>query len=168
MRVKRYKIRGSQEVQRKFWEKKNLQRSICTSHTTIQWNIMNHYDADLIHNYQEGEIERCRSCKLGFHKPCFRKIRSCPCGQPLKQDEQKGVSTSASLKIDNELSSAVNLLGTKSDSSSTMRFLSGLFSKARQEKLSGPKDSDTTILMGSLPSTSLWLIDCNCWVLFVF
>ncbi|GFZ17467.1 Phox (PX) domain-containing protein [Actinidia rufa] len=111
--------------------------------------------SSLIFPFQEGEIERCRSCKSGFHKPCFRKIRSCPCGQPLKQDGQKGVSTSASLKIDNELSSAVNLLGTKSDSSSTMRFLSGFFSKARQEKLSGPKDSDTTILMGSLPSTSL-------------
>ena len=138
------------------------------SHTALQWNIMNHDDADSICNFQEGEIERCSSCKSGFHKPCFRKIISCPCGQPLKQDGQKGVSTSVSLKIDDEMSSTVDFLGRKSDSNSTMRFLSGLFTKARQEKLSEPKDGNTTILMGSLPCTSLWLIACNCSVLFVF
>ncbi|PSS07773.1 Differentially expressed in FDCP 8 like [Actinidia chinensis var. chinensis] len=111
--------------------------------------------SSLIFPFQEGEIERCSSCKSGFHKPCFRKITSCPCGQPLKQDGQKGVSTSVSLKIDDEMSSTVDLLGRKSDSNSTMRFLSGLFTKARQEKLSEPKDGNTTILMGSLPCTSL-------------
>ncbi|GFZ03769.1 Phox (PX) domain-containing protein [Actinidia rufa] len=111
--------------------------------------------SSLIFPFQEGEIERCSSCKSGFHKPCFRKITSCPCGQPLKQDGQKGVSTSVSLKIDDEMSSTVDFLGRKSDSNSTMRFLSGLFTKARQEKLSEPKDGNTTILMGSLPCTSL-------------
>ena len=56
-----------------------------------------------------------------------------------------------------EVGVAVDLLGRKLSSGLGGGFLSGLFSRARQEKASGHnhKESDNVILMGSLPSTSL-------------
>ncbi|XP_058227374.1 uncharacterized protein LOC131335853 [Rhododendron vialii] len=111
--------------------------------------------SSLIFPFQEGEVERCRSCKSVFHNCCFKKITSCPCGHRLKEDLEKGGSTSSSHRIGNESSSTLDMFGRKSDSKSTVGFLSGLFTKAKQEKLWGPKDSDTVILMGSLPSTSV-------------
>lgn len=56
-----------------------------------------------------------------------------------------------------EVGVAVDLLARKLTSGLGSGFLSGLFSRARQEKASGHnhKESDNVILMGSLPSTSL-------------
>lgn len=104
--------------------------------------------SSLIFPFQEGEVERCRSCELVFHKVCFKKLSSCPCGAQLKLYESKG-------GVDSEEDGTLDLLGTKTDSRSPVRFLSGLFSKAMPEKLLGSRNSDTVILMGSLPSTSL-------------
>lgn len=111
--------------------------------------------SSLIFPFQEGEIERCGACKSVFHRRCFKKITSCPCGQRLKEDAEKGGSTSSSHMIGNKSSSTLDLFGRKSDSNASRGFLSGLFTKAKQEKLWGPKDSDTVISMGSLPSTTL-------------
>ncbi|KAL7191939.1 hypothetical protein ACSBR2_023921 [Camellia fascicularis] len=110
--------------------------------------------SSLIFPFQEGEIERCRSCKVVFHKLCFKKITSCPCGERLKQDREQGGSANVSHRVDST-SGALDLFGRKSDSTSTVGFFSRLFSKASPEKSWGAKDSDTVILMGSLPSTSL-------------
>lgn len=70
-------------------------------------------------------------------------MESCPCGTHLKLVETEGDGT-------------LDLLRRREDSSSTVGLIAGLFSKkGRLEKLTGAKDSDTVILMGSLPSTSL-------------
>ncbi len=50
---------------------------------------------------------------------------------------------------------ASDLLGRKSGSVLPMGLLSGLFSRAKPEMMKDYQDSDTVILMGSLPSTSL-------------
>lgn len=102
----------------------------------------------LIFPFQEGEIERCRACKSVFHKHCFGKIPTCPCGESLKPDvEKSGLIRRASTSLD--------LFGRKSDSKSTVGFLSGLFTKGNYEKFSAPRDDSNVISMGSLPSTSL-------------
>ena len=76
-----------------------------------------------------------------FHKNCFEKMESCPCGTRLKLDKTEADGT-------------LDLLRRREDS--TVGLIAGLFSKkARPEKLRGAKDVDTVILMGSLSSTSL-------------
>lgn len=102
----------------------------------------------LIFPFQEVETERCRSCKSVFHKHCFRKIRTCPCGESLELNGEKG-------RLGDRVTSTLDLFGRKSGSNSTMGFLSGLFAKGNYENFWGPKDDDTVISMGSLPSTSL-------------
>ncbi|XP_052181497.1 uncharacterized protein LOC127794452 isoform X2 [Diospyros lotus] len=109
--------------------------------------------SSLIFPFQEGEIERCRSCNLVFHKPCFRKIKSCPCGELLNHDGEKGGSTSVIHRIESDLRGATGMFGKKTDSKSG-GFLSGLFTKGKPAQLLGSKDSDTVILMGSLPAGS--------------
>lgn len=53
-----------------------------------------------------------------------------------------------------EGSRALGLLGRRSNSGLSLGLFSGLFAKAKPEKMEH-KDSDNVILMGSLPSTSL-------------
>ncbi|KAL5816254.1 hypothetical protein ACOSQ3_024632 [Xanthoceras sorbifolium] len=109
--------------------------------------------SSLIFTFQEGEVERCKSCEAVFHKPCFKKLTYCPCGSPVGGEagnSSKRVSHSAS----GETNRSLTLLGNKSGSGLSIGLLSGLFSKAKPEKAEH-KDRDTVILMGSLPSTSL-------------
>ncbi|KAA8542289.1 hypothetical protein F0562_023575 [Nyssa sinensis] len=92
------------------------------------------YDpSSLIFPFQEGEIERCGSCKSVFHKPCFKKITSCPCGANLKPDvkpdETEECRTKVSHNIGSEVDGTLDLLRRKPNSRSTAGFLSGLFSK---------------------------------------
>ncbi|KAM4107339.1 hypothetical protein ACJW30_04G135300 [Castanea mollissima] len=99
----------------------------------------------LIFPFQEGEVEKCRSCEALFHKACFRKIINCPCGAQLKPEE----------RVNNGAGGGVNrTLGRRSGSGLSVGLLSGLFTRAKPEKTE-PKDGDNVILMGSLPSTSL-------------
>ncbi|KAK2978080.1 hypothetical protein RJ640_005201 [Escallonia rubra] len=113
--------------------------------------------SSLIFPFQEGEVERCRSCDSVFHKLCFKKIASCPCGAHLKVKEEvettKG-SPSAGL-VGSEVGGTLDLSGQKAESGSRLGFLSELFSKAMPERLWRPRDGDTALIMGSLPSTSL-------------
>ncbi|KAF3954554.1 hypothetical protein CMV_020119 [Castanea mollissima] len=99
----------------------------------------------LIFPFQEGEVEKCRSCEALFHKACFRKIINCPCGAQLRPEE----------RVNNGAGGGVNrTLGRRSGSGLSVGLLSGLFTRAKPEKTE-PKDGDNVILMGSLPSTSL-------------
>ncbi|KAL0286672.1 UNVERIFIED_CONTAM: Differentially expressed in FDCP 8 [Sesamum angustifolium] len=108
----------------------------------------------LIFPFQEGEVEKCRSCELVFHKNCIKKIASCPCGARFKLEEMKqsadGVTHSAN--------SNLNLLGGMAESSTGL--LSGLFAKVIPGRSQIPRKQDTkgidnVILMGALPNTSL-------------
>lgn len=97
---------------------------------------------DLQNNQQEAEVERCTSCKSLFHKPCFEKLTYCSCGVQIRVEEG------------GEGSRALGLLGRRTNSGLSVGLFSGLFAKAKPEKMEH-KDGDNVILMGSLPSTSL-------------
>uniref|UniRef100_A0A2N9HVE2 PX domain-containing protein n=1 Tax=Fagus sylvatica TaxID=28930 RepID=A0A2N9HVE2_FAGSY len=99
----------------------------------------------LIFPFQEGEVERCTSCESLFHKACFRKLTNCPCGAQLRAD---WVSNGAG-------GEGNRALGRRSSSGLSAGLLSGLFAKAKPEKMKELKDGDNVILMGSMPSTSL-------------
>nr|DAD30893.1 TPA_asm: hypothetical protein HUJ06_009744 [Nelumbo nucifera] len=111
--------------------------------------------SSLIFPFQEGEIERCSSCETAFHKVCFKKLKRCRCGAYLEMD--KGVEPLETMQhgTSDELDGALDLSARKSGPTSPIGLLSGLFSKAKQEKAWSPKNSNPVILMGSLPSTSL-------------
>lgn len=97
-------------------------------------------------NYQqEDDIERCKSCQSVFHKPCFKKLVSCPCGEQLRPNKTRSLSNRASQwgGLGNGLSSGLS-----------PKFLSGLFSKEKPEK-TREHQGENIILMGSLPSNSL-------------
>uniref|UniRef100_A0A2P2NYS1 PX domain-containing protein n=1 Tax=Rhizophora mucronata TaxID=61149 RepID=A0A2P2NYS1_RHIMU len=107
--------------------------------------------SSLIFPFQEGEIEKCPSCGSVFHKPCFRKLKSCSCGMYMGPDDPMEATNKLSRKASDYL------LGKRSSPSVlTGGLLSGLFSsRAKSEKNADNGESDTVILMGSLPSTSL-------------
>lgn len=111
--------------------------------------------SSLIFPFQEGEVERCRSCKVVFHKLCFKKIATCPCGAQIKLDETKRLESKGSMNSGGDANGTLDLLGRQDDSWSSANFLSGLFSKAKLEKLLVRKGQDNVISMGSLPSSSL-------------
>lgn len=99
---------------------------------------------------QEGEVERCKSCELVYHKACFKKMDTCPCGVHLG---------ARSIRSTNDVSAPPNnLVQQGTESKSSIGFLSGLLSKASSSKFWGHKENDTVIPMGSLPSSSRWLI----------
>ncbi|KAF1002183.1 uncharacterized protein LOC141702137 [Apium graveolens] len=107
--------------------------------------------SSLIFPFQEGEVERCRSCKVVFHKPCYKKIATCPCGAHIT----KRLESKDSMDTGGDAYGTLDMLNRQDDSWSSANFLSGLFSKAKLEKLFGHKDHDNIISMGSLPSSSL-------------
>ncbi|CBI15010.3 unnamed protein product, partial [Vitis vinifera] len=112
--------------------------------------------SSFIFPFQEGEVDRCKSCELVFHKSCFRKLTNCPCGVQLRAEEVTGLTKKASGRGGGKEGEAVDLLGRKLSSTGLGGgFLTGLFARARQEKALDHKESDNVILMGSLPSTSL-------------
>ncbi|XP_018471860.1 uncharacterized protein LOC108843224 isoform X1 [Raphanus sativus] len=84
---------------------------------------------------QEDEVKKCRSCGLVYHKRCFSRLSNCHCGTQLKPNK-----SSAELQVSEKKSDSTSVL--------PLRFLSGLFGKTK-------KDSETTILMGSLPTNDL-------------
>ncbi|CAH8350660.1 unnamed protein product [Eruca vesicaria subsp. sativa] len=92
--------------------------------------------SSLIFPFQEDEVKKCRTCGLVYHKRCFSRLSSCHCGAQLKPNKSPAEH---------------QVLEKKSDSTSVLplRFLSGLFGK------SSKKDTETTILMGSLPTNDL-------------
>ncbi|KAD4385714.1 hypothetical protein E3N88_25883 [Mikania micrantha] len=107
--------------------------------------------SSLIFPFQEGEVERCKSCELVYHKACFKKMAVCPCG--LDIGSAPIISPDVS---QNKARVDPNNLGQIAGSKFSMGFLSGLLSKASSSKLWGPKDNDDTVIpMGSLPSSSL-------------
>ncbi|CAH9146127.1 unnamed protein product [Cuscuta epithymum] len=103
----------------------------------IPCNARQHCDdlSSLIFPFQEGEIERCKSCNSVFHKKCFKKTPTCPCGSHLNPGPE---------------SNGGGIVGNKSK-----HFLSALFPKVRSPRPSHNRDQDTVILMGSLPSNTL-------------
>ncbi|KAL3512814.1 hypothetical protein ACH5RR_025531 [Cinchona calisaya] len=113
--------------------------------------------SSLIFPFQEGEVERCRSCDSVFHRHCFRRIVTCPCGARLKPEEDKGITAGIGHGFASDVLST--LKSTRKAADASPGFLSGLFSKTMPQSslghIEGPKDSNTVILMGSLPSTSL-------------
>lgn len=106
-------------------------------------------------NQQEGEVEKCRSCELVFHKNCFKKLASCPCGVRFKTQETSRTSD-AIRSADSDLSSPGGIAEPSSG------LLSGLFSMVmpgrsqitRKQEAEG-EGVGNVIPMGSLPSTSL-------------
>ncbi|KAF8390443.1 hypothetical protein HHK36_024969 [Tetracentron sinense] len=111
--------------------------------------------SSLIFPFQEGEVEKCSSCESFIHKPCFRKLTSCPCGAHLEVDEGAGPTDGVKRRTGNDIDGASDMSERDLDSRSPVRFLSGLFSKGRQEKKLGARNSNPVLLMGSLPSTTL-------------
>ncbi|KAH6815739.1 hypothetical protein C2S51_020559 [Perilla frutescens var. frutescens] len=108
----------------------------------------------LIFPFQEGEVEKCRSCELVFHKNCLKKLASCPCGARFKLDETKRSPGEAIHSVDSNLSST----GGFAEPSSGL--LAGLFSKVipRRSQILRKKETEgagNVISMSSLPSTSL-------------
>ncbi|KAF5743751.1 hypothetical protein HS088_TW08G00338 [Tripterygium wilfordii] len=108
--------------------------------------------SSFIFPFQEGEVQRCISCESVFHKACFRKLTSCFCGVHLGAGADKG--SSEGISHENSGEAELSLLG-RSSSGSSAGLLSGLFSKAKSEKVKQHRNINTVILMGSLPSTSL-------------
>ncbi|CAG7888569.1 unnamed protein product [Brassica rapa] len=84
---------------------------------------------------QEDEVNKCRTCGLVYHKRCFSRLSNCHCGTQLKPNK-----SSAELQVSEKKSDSTSVL--------PLRFLSGLFGKTK-------KDTETTILMGSLPTNDL-------------
>ncbi|KAJ8771805.1 hypothetical protein K2173_026982 [Erythroxylum novogranatense] len=103
--------------------------------------------SSLIFPFQEGEVEKCASCGSVFHKTCFKLLKNCSCGACIAPDKLMEPTNVLRRKASDYL------LGERSSSGLTGRFLSGLFSRAKPEKTTDYKDSDNVILMGSLPST---------------
>ncbi|KAL3824848.1 hypothetical protein ACJIZ3_020877 [Penstemon smallii] len=106
----------------------------------------------LIFPFQEGEVKKCKSCELVFHKKCFKKMANCPCGAHFKQEKVKQ-------SVDHSLGSNLNLVGGTVAEPRT-GLLAGLFSKVMPQKShifkkQEPKGDDNVILMGSLPNTPL-------------
>lgn len=101
--------------------------------------------SSLIFPFQEGEVERCKSCELVYHKACFKKTDICPCGVDLG---------TRSMRTPNDISAPPNDLVQDTESKSSLGLLSGLLSKASSSKFWGHKDNDTVIPMGSLPTSS--------------
>lgn len=107
-------------------------------------------------------MERCPSCESLFHKPCFAKLTKCHCGVSLRVDETRRLSRKVGHRLgtDEENGAVYSFLG-KSTSISPLRSLSGLFAKSNQTTKEH-KDSENIILMGSLPTGSLWLSTYLC------
>jgi len=120
---------------------------------SISFNINEKLKSEYnLNYYQEEEIERCKACKLVFHKHCFRKLANCPCGAQLRLNETRSFTNRASQR--GETRGALDLLGRGLTSGFSQRFLSGLFTSEKPEKTRDHKD-ENIILMGSLPTTSL-------------
>lgn len=105
-------------------------------------------------NQQEGEVEKCRSCELVFHKNCFKKLATCPCGARFKQEETKRSSGTGIQRADGN---SITVAG-KAESGSGI--LASLFSKVLPLKSQIPRKLEAegagnVISMGSLPSTNL-------------
>ncbi|PHU23744.1 hypothetical protein BC332_08851 [Capsicum chinense] len=114
--------------------------------------------SSLIFPFQEEEIDRCKSCRSVFHKHCFRRISSCPCGIQFKP-EQEGNTSRGNQSENSGGDLSLALPGKKADLS-TKGLLSRVFSKVRSLKSSEdgeqrPEDKSTVIVMGSLPLTNL-------------
>ncbi|MCD7456689.1 hypothetical protein HAX54_032745 [Datura stramonium] len=113
--------------------------------------------SSLIFPFQEEEIERCKSCQSVFHKHCFRRTSSCPCGTQFKP-EQEGNTSRGNQSESSVGDLSLDLPGKKADLSKGL--LSRVFSKVRSLKsIEGgeqrPEDKSTVIVMGSLPMTDL-------------
>ncbi|CAA0826707.1 Phox (PX) domain-containing protein [Striga hermonthica] len=107
----------------------------------------------LIFPFQEGEVEKCKSCELVFHKNCFEKLASCPCGARFNHEQPKQGSS-------NSLNSNLNLIEKKRAENSTTGLLADLFSKVMPGRSQIPRKKETrrvdnVILMGSIPHNSL-------------
>ncbi|XP_033516746.1 uncharacterized protein [Nicotiana tomentosiformis] len=113
--------------------------------------------SSLIFPFQEGEIERCKSCDSVFHKHCFKRISSCPCGTRLKP-EQEGNATKGSQNMGNWGILSLDLLRKRADLSKGL--VTGFLGKVRSLKSSRNEDEEhednnAIILMDSLPMTTL-------------
>uniref|UniRef100_A0A0D9V1W3 PX domain-containing protein n=1 Tax=Leersia perrieri TaxID=77586 RepID=A0A0D9V1W3_9ORYZ len=106
----------------------------------------------LIFPFQEDEATKCGSCGSIFHKQCFRKISSCPCGKGAASKGRKVAALEQAAHNDAGRPST-ELIQPPSFSSSS-GFLSDIISKARPDKLWKPRNSSPVILMSSLPDTS--------------
>nr|CAD1823659.1 unnamed protein product [Ananas comosus var. bracteatus] len=112
--------------------------------------------SSLIFPFQEAEAAKCGSCGSIFHKPCFEKLKGCPCvkSTPIinrRMGPTVEVNHGASIKSDRGSDEPIH----PPPSSSTSGFFSGIFSKVRQMKYGNAENAPTVILMGSLPSTSM-------------
>ncbi|XP_015070878.1 uncharacterized protein LOC107015196 [Solanum pennellii] len=113
--------------------------------------------SSLIFPFQEEEIERCKSCQSVFHKHCFRRTSSCPCGTQFKP-ELEGNTSRGNHSESSMGNLSLALSGKKADLSKGL--FSRVFSKVRSLKSSEggeqqPEDKSTAIVMGSLPLTNL-------------
>ncbi|KAI3412642.1 PX domain-containing protein [Psidium guajava] len=114
--------------------------------------------SSLIFPFQEDEVAKCKSCEQLYHKQCFKKLGTCPCRSQLEVYESLESFKTGSDNASDEMNEALVLPRSRSGSVHTSGLLSGLFSKAKSDKLKdhrGGGGGGNVILMGSLPSTSL-------------
>ncbi|KAK4750394.1 hypothetical protein SAY87_003876 [Trapa incisa] len=97
--------------------------------------------SSLIFPFQEDEVERCRFCKLVFHKQCFKRLEKCPCQAQL-------ISQVGAIGGHSER------LGSRSQSALSTGFLSRLFPKVSSDRTKDSREDGAIILMDSLPSAS--------------
>lgn len=114
--------------------------------------------SSLIFPFQQGEVEKCKSCESVFHKNCFRKMPTCPCGARLNPQEVEQRTAERTPEIVSETNISSDLIQSKAESSSGL--LAGLFSKLVPQKSHGLTQQrldgvDNVILMGSLSNISL-------------
>ncbi|KAJ9568115.1 hypothetical protein OSB04_004081 [Centaurea solstitialis] len=91
--------------------------------------------SSLIFPFQEGEIERCKRCELVYHKACYKKTATCPCGVDLGARSVRNPNFRPNEVPNNSVHDT--------ESRSSTGFLSALFSKAAPTKFWRPKDNDT-------------------------
>ncbi|KAL8457842.1 hypothetical protein ACS0TY_035637 [Phlomoides rotata] len=108
----------------------------------------------LIFPFQAKETKKCRSCASVFHKNCFKKLATCPCGVRFKLETTPRISDEGNRSVDSNL----NVVGGTVEPSTGL--LSGLFSKMMPTRAPVPNKQEpegfnNVISMGSLPNTSL-------------
>lgn len=118
--------------------------------------------SSLIFPFQDGEVTRCESCGLVFHRSCFRKFGGCPCSvsdhtndahatSPLCDElDVKPYIENDSSDLKASSNSSVNTQG----STSSKGFFVDLFQKASPDTtIWKPKKKSSVLNMASLSSS---------------
>uniref|UniRef100_A0A0D6QVH4 PX domain-containing protein n=1 Tax=Araucaria cunninghamii TaxID=56994 RepID=A0A0D6QVH4_ARACU len=116
--------------------------------------------SSLIFPFQEGEVLRCNSCGLIFHRSCFKKLSGCPCSFTDNIDDTNGKSPLCDeLELESSVQSGSSSILKSSSNLSINRqessrgFLTDLFQKAIPDNILKPKKRSGVLNMASLSSS---------------